>query len=97
MTDFISRIGTFFLLIGLGLMLLFIASDQARTYDPQLQTDYNYLFFSVLLLTTGFIFRRRAAPPPAAERFKGIRKMRENANKRKEDKAKAKQEKQKKK
>lgn len=95
MDEFIARIGTFFLLVGIGLMLLFVASDQAANYSTEIRTDYNYLFFSVLLLTVGYVFRRRAAPPPAADRFKTWRKMRENAKKKKEEKAKAKQQKKK--
>ena len=93
MNEFIARIGTFFYLIGIGLILLFIASNTASSYDPKIKTDYNYLFFSVLLLSVGYIFRKRAAPPPAAERFKSWHKMRENAKKKKEEKAKAKEKK----
>jgi hypothetical protein len=93
MSDFIARIGTFFLLIGIVLALLFIASDTATAYDPALKTNYNYLCLSVLLLAVGYFFRKRAAPPPAADRFKFLRKMRENAKKKKEEKAKAQQQK----
>jgi hypothetical protein len=93
MDDFIGRIGTFFYMIGIGLMLLFIASDAANKFNTKPTTDYNYLFFSVLLLSAGYLFRKRAAPPPAADRFKTLNKWRENAKKKKEEQAKAKQQK----
>ena len=94
MDEFIARIGTFLLLMGVTLALLFVASDATAAYNPAKQADYNYLFFALLSLSLGYIFRKKAAPPPAADRFKGIRKIRENAKKRQEEKAKAKQAKQ---
>jgi hypothetical protein len=93
MNDFIGRVGTFFYMIGIGLMLLFIASDTANNFNTKPTINYNYLFFSVMLLSFGYIFRKRAAPPPAADRFKTWRKIRENQKKSKEEKEKAKQQK----
>ena len=82
--DIVPRIGTFFLLLGIFFFIFFLASNFAR------QTDFDWLFLSVLLLAVGFGLRRRASPPPPAGRFSGIQKMRKNAKKRNEEKAKKK-------
>ena len=82
---FIVRVGTFFLVMGAGVFLLFVTSDLAE------KVDFDYLFISVLLLFIGWYFRRGKAPPPSAGRFAIIRKSRENAQKRKEEKLKARQ------
>jgi len=86
--DFVARIGTFFYLVGIGLLLLFIASDTTASRDATFSVNYNYLCFSTILIGVGFLFRKRAAPPAKAERFKSLRKMRENSKKKKEEKAK---------
>ncbi len=78
------RVGTFFILMGLGLIVLFIASDAAG------EAVFDYFFFGVIGLAIGFILRRKAPAPPPSSRFGGIRRMRENAKKRKEEKAKKK-------
>lgn len=93
MDEFIARVGTFFYLMGTGCIILFIASDASSSVSTEVKTDYNLLFLGVVLITLGFIFRRRAAPPPAADRFKTLRKIRENQNKKKEEKSKAQQQK----
>ncbi len=97
MDELIARMGTFFYLIGAGLIILFIASDASAGVTTAVKTDYNLLFLGVLSLSIGFVFRKKAAPPPAAERFKAIRNFRANQKKKKEERAKAKAEKQKKK
>jgi hypothetical protein len=67
---FISRIGTFFILLGVLVVILFIASDLGDT------TYFRYFFIGVFLLTAGFILKRMAAPPqPPSKRFEGIRKI----------------------
>jgi hypothetical protein len=78
------RIGTFFLLMGSGLIILFIASDTAG------KANFDYFFYGVIGLVIGFFLRRKAPAPPPSNRFSGLRKMRENAKKRKEEKAKKK-------
>ena len=59
--EFISRIGTFFILVGIGLMVFFFLSDVA--HDPTL----SYFCWSSGLLTLGFFFQgqfKRAPGPP---------------------------------
>jgi hypothetical protein len=82
---FIVRVGTFFLVMGGGSFLLFVTSDLAE------KVDFDYLFISVLLFFIGWYFRRGKAPPPSAGRFAIIRKSREDAQKKKEEKSKARQ------
>ena len=82
--EFVPRIGTFLLLLGMFFFILFLASDFAD------QPDFDWLFLGLLFAAAGFGLRRRASPPPPAGRFGAIRKMRENAKKRKEEKAKKK-------
>jgi len=78
------RIGSFLLLLGIFALILFLASDFIN------QPDFEWLFVSMLLIALGAGIRRRAAPPPSAGRFSKIRKIRDNAKKRKEEKAKKK-------
>ena len=89
MDDFIARIGTFFYLIGISLLVLFIASDAPSSN----KTEYDFFFIALILFIIGFIFRKRAAPPPAADRFRIIRRYRENQKAKAEEKAKAQQQK----
>ncbi len=78
------RVGTFFILVGIMLIILFAASDMART------PDFDFFFLGLLALAVGIFLRRKAPAPPPSGRFSAIRKMRENAKKRKEEKAKKK-------
>ncbi len=87
MKDFIARVGTFFFLMGIGLLILFIASDASAALHPKTGTQYELLCGSVLLFAVGFLFRRTAAPPQAAERFKAIRKIQERREAAKKEKA----------
>ena len=67
---FISRIGTFFVLLGVLVVILFIASDLGDV------TYFRYFFIGVFLLSAGFILKRMTAPPaPASKRFEGLRKF----------------------
>lgn len=70
--EFIIRIGTFFVLIGVGIFILFIASDYAG------KTNFDYLFWAVLSVTIGIMFRRRRPPRPPSGRFGYVRKLRES-------------------
>ena len=78
--ELIYRVGTFFLLVGVALVILFIVSDAAR------QTAFNYLCWGTILLTVGFLFRaqyKRAIP--SSGRFSLLRRFK---RKPKEDKGK---------
>jgi len=79
--DFVPRIGTFLILLGIFAFIFFLASDFSN------QTDFDWLFAGVVLFLIGFVLRRRAPPPPPSGRFSGVRKWREDAKKRKQEKA----------
>jgi hypothetical protein len=49
----IHRIGTFFLLVGIGLLVFFLLSEAAN------KTILDYFCWSVVLIVLGFIFRSR--------------------------------------
>ncbi|MCG2786367.1 MAG: hypothetical protein L6461_14835 [Anaerolineae bacterium] len=68
--EFISRIGTFFLLIGIGTMWVFIVSDMSNN------TDFVFFFISIVSLVGGWYFKRITAPPPkTGSRFEALRKF----------------------
>jgi hypothetical protein len=92
MKDFIARVGTFFLLMGIGLVVLFVASDASSSIST-MRTDYSLLCGGVMLLMVGFLFRTRATPPEAADRFRYIRKVKADREAAKKEKAKAQQQK----
>ena len=79
MTDLIPRIGTFFIIIGMGLFVLFVASDFAET--PQ----FDYLCLAILAIGVGWLFQRRRPAPPSAGRFSLVQRTRENVRKRREE------------
>jgi len=76
--EFIIRMGTFFLLIGAGIFIIFLASNYAG------KANFDYLFWSVLSVTVGIILRRRRGPRPPSNRFSYIRKLREQKGHKKE-------------
>ncbi len=68
--SFISRIGTFFILLGVLALVIFIASDVGQ------ETYFGFFFIAAILLVIGIIFKRMSAePPPSSKRFEGIRKI----------------------
>ena len=87
MDEFIVRIGTFFLLIGTFLFIMFLASDFAH------QTNYDYFFLALMAIVSGWMMRKKKAPPPSSGRFGYFKRIQENANKRKEEKNKKPEEK----
>lgn len=66
--EFFVRVGTFLILIGIGMLILFIASANSN------QSNFDYLFWAVLAVTVGILLRRRKAPPPPSGRFESLRK-----------------------
>jgi hypothetical protein len=74
----LPRLGTFFILIGCGLLILFIGSIFAGEFNIL------YLFFSAIGLFLGFIFHR-LAPHPEPTRFSAIRKIRQRSRQRREE------------
>jgi hypothetical protein len=85
----VPRIGTFFLIIGAFLWILFIASDMNQA------ADFAYFFWGTALMALGWFMRRKYyKPPPPSNRFGWLRswmqKQREaKAKKEAEKKAKA--------
>ena len=77
--ELIPRIGTFFLLLGCGLMILFIGSEFSR------EANFNFFFLSLVALFIGYQLRRRAQPRESA-RFSAIRRAREQSRLRREQK-----------
>jgi hypothetical protein len=49
--ELIYRVGTFFLLVGIGLMVLFIISEAAK------KPAFSYFCWGAIVLAAGFIFR----------------------------------------
>ena len=56
--EFIARIGTFFVLVGIGLMVFFILSESAKV--PTL----SYFCWGTILLTCGLVFQGQFKRPP---------------------------------
>lgn len=65
---FIVRVGTFFLVIGLGAFVLFVISDIVE------KVDFDFLFVAVLLIGIGWYMRRGKSKPPPATRFSWIKR-----------------------
>ncbi len=68
--EFISRVGTFFVLVAIGLLVFFLLSEQGG------ETNFNYLCWSTILFVIGFVFRAQYKRPvsTASGRF-GIFKI----------------------
>jgi len=82
--EFVPRIGTFLTILGIFALILFLASDFAS------KPEFDWLFIGLVLMGLGFFLRRRSAPPPSSNRFGMLRKLRENAKYRKDERAKKK-------
>jgi predicted membrane channel-forming protein YqfA (hemolysin III family) len=68
--EVLHRIGTFFILVGIGLLVFFLLSEAAR------QVTFEYFCWSVVLLIVGFIFRgqfKRSVTPSG--RFSLVRRL----------------------
>ena len=74
--EIVHRIGTFFLLVGIGLFIIFMASDAAQN------VSFGYLCWSLILVIIGFVFRgqfKRSAPPSG--RFSLVKRLMPKAKK----------------
>jgi hypothetical protein len=69
MNETIARLGTFFFLIGAGLIILFITSYIAHSPKTDL------LIIGLIAAFIGNHLRRRAIPPPQKRHFSIIRKL----------------------
>ena len=79
--EVVHRIGTFFILLGLGLLGFFLLSEAAK------QVTFEYFCWSVLLLVIGFVFRgqfKRSVPPSG--RFSLVKRLIPKAKKEAKDK-----------
>ena len=68
--EVIHRIGTFFIILGIGLLVFFFLSEAARN------VAFEYFCWSLLLLIVGFIFRgqfKRSVSPSG--RFSIVKRM----------------------
>jgi hypothetical protein len=68
--EIVHRIGTFFIIVGIGLLAFFLLSEAAR------QVAFEYFCWSVLLLVIGLVFRgqfKRTVAPSG--RFSLVRKL----------------------
>ena len=68
--ELIYRVGTFFLMVGLGLVLLFILSESAQ------QVNFDFFCWGTILLVVGFIFRAQYKKSfEASNRFSTVRRL----------------------
>ena len=77
----IHRLGTFFILIGLFMIILFVGSIMSK------DTNSNYLLISIGALFLGFLFQRNK-PTSDSGRFAAIRRASANSRQRREEKMK---------
>jgi len=80
------RVGMFFIVLGGGAFILFVASDLAD------KPDFDYLFGSMILGAIGWSLWRKKPPPPSAGRFAYIKRIREGSRERRANQQKAKEE-----
>jgi hypothetical protein len=80
--DFLFRTGTFFVLIGIGMMILFGASmcapsDTTTSIGNDLQSNGLFFLAGIISFAFGWYLKRITAPPPRppSERFSGLRKI----------------------
>ena len=79
--EVIHRIGTFFIILGIGLLAFFLLSEAAQT------VAFEYFCWSVILLVIGFVFRgqfKRSATPSG--RFSLVKRLIPKAKREAKDK-----------
>jgi predicted membrane channel-forming protein YqfA (hemolysin III family) len=68
--ELIYRVGTFFLMVGLGLILLFILSEAAE------YAVFDFFCWGLLLLIVGLVFRNQYKKSfPSSDRFSFVKKL----------------------
>jgi hypothetical protein len=67
--EFLVRVGTFSILLGLGVFILFVASASAG------KADFDYLFWALLAIVVGILLRGRKEPAAPSERFSLLRRF----------------------
>ena len=79
--ELLHRIGTFFIIVGIGLLAFFLLSEAAR------QVAFEYFCWSVLLLVVGSVFRGQfKRPVTPSGRFSLVRRLMPKAKKEAQDK-----------
>ncbi len=69
-TELIYRVGTFFLLVGIGLVVLFVLSEAAQ------ETAFGYFCWGTVLLIVGFVFRAQYKKSmPSSGRFSMFKRL----------------------
>ena len=69
-TELIYRVGTFFLMVGFGLVILFIFSEAAQ------KTSFSYFCWGLILMIVGFMFRAQYKRSiPSSGRFSIFRRL----------------------
>ena len=68
--ELIYRVGTFFLLVGTGLLIFFMLSESAN------QPMFNFFCWSIVLLVVGFMFRAQYKKSvPSSGRFSVLKRF----------------------
>ena len=68
--EILYRVGTFFLIVGIGLLAFFFLSEAAQ------QVTFEYFCWSLILLVLGFIFRGQfKKATPASGRFGLVKRL----------------------
>ena len=78
--NLLPRLGTFFILVGCGVLILFIGATFAKEFSHLIL----YLLIAVVAFILGFGLRH-SAPRPEPTRFSSIRKARQRSRQRRED------------
>ena len=73
----VPRMGTFFIVLGVAAIVLFIISDIAET------VAFDYLFGGLLMAGLGAYLRRNVEKPPPSGRFEWWKKMRDERKEKK--------------
>jgi flagellar biosynthesis component FlhA len=86
-SDLAPRVGTFFILVAVTLMVMFVGSDLAK--DPQ----FDLFFLGVAAAFFGYFLRRKAPKAAASGRFGILQKARAKRKERLEKKQQKKEQK----